>query len=472
MRKILFLILVVLVFSLLGISRVKATGNVYGWAWAENIGWISFNKDGVNGIIGGGGIYDYGVNIETDGKLSGYAWAGGGIEGSTQKPTIGWIKFDPAGPYPTTPNYSACVDLPTSGQVCDGVGDYKVSGWARACSVFNDPNSCSGALNPNRGGWDGWINLIIDVNYGIFIDSAAAPAQFHNWAWGGDDTKEEAIVGWKSFNCAEGGNCGISDYKVVTTFVLNKPPRIESLGKTGENCCIRGDGDVHFEWIYVDEDGDPETRFQFQIDDDPNFNSREVDRDFGGLSNPSGTVNSQAVPVSVTPGSDRISFGKTYYWRVKVYDNQGGDSGWVSGDSFDTFSHALPAPDLEWSPEKPVIKDKVEFNSANSICYDSSNNPISCVGVATFSWTMPGTEGTNYRYVDGTNANFPNPKVIFLTPTRGNVRLEITDDMGACSATKSLGITLPLPKWKEIPPVSWFRNYFASLISFFFPQGF
>jgi len=42
-KKILFLILVVLIFPILGISKVKASGNVYGWAWSENIGWINFN---------------------------------------------------------------------------------------------------------------------------------------------------------------------------------------------------------------------------------------------------------------------------------------------------------------------------------------------------------------------------------------------------------------------------------------------
>ena len=371
---------------------------------------------GFGGSPSGEGVFDYGVKIEEDGKFSGYAWS----------ENIGWIKFDPQGFYPTSPNYSVCIDLPGSGQICDGVGDYKVSGWARACAVFADPDTCSGVLNPNRGGWDGWIE---------FRDKG-------------------------------------SGYKVVTTF-FDESPRVDSSGKTSADYCIPlapGIGYVYFEWTYVDDNGDFETRFRFQVDDDSNFGSPEVDRDFRGLLNSSGTTHNQTVLVSVNPGFDKITFGKDYYWRVKVYNNKG-ESDWFEFEPFNTPVHPFPSPDFEWFPENPVINSKVRFDSTKSKCFGRDFNGGSCEEAgAMFNWTMPGTEDIDYKYVDGTNSNSPNPRVIFLTPTRGgNVRLEITDDAGTCAVTYSLDASLHLPKWKEIPPFgSWLRDYFVSLTNFFF----
>ncbi|MBU1015185.1 hypothetical protein KKI17_01990 [Patescibacteria group bacterium] len=103
--------------------------NVEGWAWADApIGWISFNS------TTDGGPINYGVNVDgAAGEFSGYAWS----------ETLGWIRFNPNGPFPELPNYSACFDAPGSGQECDGVGDYTVSGWARACAGAVDMVGCA-----------------------------------------------------------------------------------------------------------------------------------------------------------------------------------------------------------------------------------------------------------------------------------------------------------------------------------------
>ena len=123
-------------FNFLGIKEAQtgASDNVSGWAWSDNIGWISFN----NTTDGSG--FNYGVNINNDGIFSGYAWSD----------NIGWISFNrtDTGAPPGSPDYGtylAQVDL-ENGQV---------SGWARALSY--------------GGGWDGWIKLR-DANYGVYID--------------------------------------------------------------------------------------------------------------------------------------------------------------------------------------------------------------------------------------------------------------------------------------------------------------
>jgi hypothetical protein len=213
----LFLVLIVLFFSpclsagkFFGVSEAKASGNVHGYAWFQNIGWVSLS------YLGPGGPADYGVNIEPNGAFFGYAWS----------PNMGWIDFSPEGPYPADPTavspspWAACLDLPGDGQTCDGAGDYTVTGWIRACSVFNDyacGTTADKTLDPNAGGWDGWIKL-----NNIWIDTSVSPAQFHYWAWSDNG------LGWGTFNCSEGGTigqniCGTSNYKVVTTFPFVHP---------------------------------------------------------------------------------------------------------------------------------------------------------------------------------------------------------------------------------------------------------
>ncbi|MFA5042360.1 MAG: hypothetical protein WC507_02840 [Candidatus Paceibacterota bacterium] len=56
-----------------------SNGNLSGWAWSENYGWISFSSSTDDSI------YDYGVKVSTStGEFDGYAWS----------ENIGWISFN------------------------------------------------------------------------------------------------------------------------------------------------------------------------------------------------------------------------------------------------------------------------------------------------------------------------------------------------------------------------------------------
>jgi len=113
---------------------------------------------------------DYGVDIDgpaegNTGAFSGYAWSD----------NIGWISFD-----------RSETGAPPSDDVCpDGsciakldLENAEVSGWARALAPIEDPNA---------GGWDGWIKLR-DPSYedGVSLDSNPDPSEFEGWAWGSD----------------------------------------------------------------------------------------------------------------------------------------------------------------------------------------------------------------------------------------------------------------------------------------------
>ncbi|MBZ1345213.1 MAG: hypothetical protein KY055_01025, partial [Candidatus Nealsonbacteria bacterium] len=266
-----------MLFALLGLlfaGRVQAgpEHNVSGWAWSGNLGWISFNN------TTSGAVINYGVHICTGdgdalcghlatprgGRLTGFAWSRGT---TADVGGIGWIRFDPAGPFPGAPNYSACLDFPGTGQVCDGVGDWMFSGWARAERAITPEGQ-------TLGGWDGWISMRGTIQaggtYGVWLNNIISPMQFRGYAWGGDaGGNSEAVVGWISFNCIEGGVggtniCATSNYKVTTT--LNVAPTVTNPLESLSYCNISpGEGLTSFSWTYNDADNDNQTHYGLRV---------------------------------------------------------------------------------------------------------------------------------------------------------------------------------------------------------------
>jgi len=179
------------------IVRAGTGENVSGFAWAntpqstggpttgtnQGVGWISFNN------LSDGSARVYGVNVDDstrldvvpgNGNFSGYAWS----------ENLGWISFAPPGPYPEAPNYSARINWSTG----------EVTGWARACAGSANPNTTCTGNNSGAGGMDGWIKLsgIADNggSYGVSVDiTSGSPTenQFSGYAWGSE------VIGWIDF---------------------------------------------------------------------------------------------------------------------------------------------------------------------------------------------------------------------------------------------------------------------------------
>lgn len=158
-------------------AAASATNKAFtGWAWSDNIGWISFSPSN-SGSSGG----TYGVLRDTanNGLLAGCAWSD----------NIGWISF-------SKNDLTGCLP-----GVCEArLGtDGKLTGWARAVAG-------AGRID----GWDGWISLnkktTDTYNYGPQISSNPSDkGLLVGWAWGSE------VVGWLSFNPFDPlGGCTIS----------------------------------------------------------------------------------------------------------------------------------------------------------------------------------------------------------------------------------------------------------------------
>jgi len=177
--------------------------NVSGWAWSENIGWISFNSISDHSIV------NYGVSVDPlTGKFSGYAWS----------ENIGWISFnrnDTGAP----PSDDPCPDGSCIAKIEDlsnlGKKNVKVIGWARALS--------------HGDGWDGWIKFNHGQGSGVYIDPSG---DFHGWAW------SDMVVGWISFNSSDPGASGGAHYKVTLNLSLSLP------------CSVTLTSDLAKDWIW------------------------------------------------------------------------------------------------------------------------------------------------------------------------------------------------------------------------------
>lgn len=147
-----------------GVIETKAgtSHNVSGFAWSDNVGWISFNCSDSNSC----NSVDYGVNIAQDGILSGYAW----------NDIMGWTSFNKA-------DLAGCA----SGACEAKLVNNKLQGWARTLS-YGD-------------GWDGWISLG-GGNYEITLNGN----NFEGFAWDSNIAGASKIgTGWVHFNPPLGG---------------------------------------------------------------------------------------------------------------------------------------------------------------------------------------------------------------------------------------------------------------------------
>lgn len=127
-------------FGITTFIKASAGNNTTGWLWAgsdTNVGWISANNTNPTA----GGNVPYGIYIpESDGEVTGYAWS----------QNLGYIVFD---------NYSGYLDnCPAEPCSSRRVGD-NLQGWARFLEIKKalDVNNSGGwegwiKLNPKNGG--------------------------------------------------------------------------------------------------------------------------------------------------------------------------------------------------------------------------------------------------------------------------------------------------------------------------------
>ena len=394
--------------------------NVFGFAWSENVGWVSFNCKNNNTCE----TVDYGVNIDlATGELSGHAWS----------ENLGWISFNRLETNdPPSPPYKG------SGAIAKyNYNKQELDGWFRVLSACDAVPCADSGPGVNSGGWDGWIRFCDDG-----VANCSGPNQiatidgegnWHGWAW------SDAVVGWLSFNSEEGPIA----YSVGSlSGVVNRPPDVSGMAVVPHY----GSPPVFhsFSWVYSDLDNDNQIKFEFQVADNVGFSPLQVDWFEDKLNNPSSTTNTQSVFVVGSPELGELGYNTPYYWHVRVWDAEGNDSGWIQGSSFTTESHYYPTPNFSWSIDEPSEDEPVQFLD-DSTCYDASNSEIGC---SSWLWIIP-----NATYEPGSDSSSQNPIVKFSVSSPQTVTLEVRDPDGFTAVIeKNVNVRKSLPEWQEIAP--------------------
>ncbi len=186
-RKKVLTIIIIVISILLTNTTFAATGDTQWYAWSDmpdqsdqqitssnlargsGAGWISLNSNGLTSTGASTGYIStvsYKVTIDdTTGQWNGMGWS----------EYMGWIDFNPSGPYPVQPGNTI------SGGVKTDWSTGKTCGWARALAGGTSQS----------GGWDGWISMC-GTSFGVTIDSLTG--QMSGMAWG------DMVMGWIDFS--------------------------------------------------------------------------------------------------------------------------------------------------------------------------------------------------------------------------------------------------------------------------------
>lgn len=428
--------------------------NVTGYAWSENIGWISFNNTNTSGGI------SYGVNITENasgvGVFSGYAWS----------ENIGWISFNRVDTVAPPNNDVGLVH----GALAFIDGGNKMQGWARAivaCDNNNDGDCIDAGLGEgvgagmNSGGWDGWMRFNNGSTYGLTLVPQLGTSYFTGWAWGSD------VLGWLSSNNRNcdtdnngqsngGAGCPVAGtvipaYAANTTFELNQAPTSPSSASPATmspKFCSSYDSSskyLAFNWTF----------------NDPNLNSSnqqskyKIDVTYPGFSYSTGEINQSVANGGAGSGSVLLSnlgswYGETITWTVTAWDNgifpksTSSSSTYVMPDReypYVTF-YSNPALDKIFAKQDVKLSPDQFFTTDKAKCYSSGNTAGAC---GSYSWSFSGTANP----VPASSA-LKEPVINLGSGGSLSATLTMKDSANhSCSATRNIDIGLPLPEVKE-----------------------
>lgn len=193
-----------------------AEGDVYGWAWSSNIGWIGFSCEQTFSCITTNAVpgVDFGVKMSTTtGELSGYAWS----------PSVGWLSFNSA-------EVSGCPSgscAPTVNLTTGGVSGFMKSIQTDSWISLSGTNHTSPDTSGNSG-----------------VTFATSTGKFNGFAWSSE-------FGWINFR-------GTTDVGVGTTPVVTDTPVTAPVCQDffASPSTAMANEDIEIIWSATDVEGD------------------------------------------------------------------------------------------------------------------------------------------------------------------------------------------------------------------------
>jgi len=269
-----------------------------------------------------------------------------------------------------------------------------------------------------------------------------------------------------------------SDTDIAPIFIeksANSPPnKPTSEGVTWSGGCAYVIAIPTFQWIYDDPDDDPQAGYQIRVRANSNFpvdgqNNPILQPDEFKCGGQVCSAENQYTYFSPIPQEwiGWAAHNTNYYWTVRVKDNLDNWSEWSDPCSFNTPAHTYPEPDFTHDPETPSAGQEVTFID-DSVCYDTNNSPYSCKDNAgnRYLWDFGDGNSCDSNINSGCRGDVTHNYEVQDDYT---VTLFVTDNLGTCDTNGDtpVSIRLPLPEYKEVPPIIWLENLFAGIINFF-----
>lgn len=219
---------------------------------------------------------------------------------------------------------------------------------------------------------------------------------------------------------------------------VGSAPVVSDVTASIRDYCAYGPG-ADISWAY--SGSTPQSAYRIQIDDDPTFASPNYA--MGKVMSSNNSI--YATGTGAAGWGPAITWGNTYYARIRVYD--GGDvaSPWTNqticigagcngGASWTTPSGPYPVVAFTNVPVKPVAGQPTQFTDGSV-----------CLGGGCQAWA--------WNFGDGGTDTVQNPVYTYALQGAYTVKLDVTDaNSNMCSLTKALNANKAIPFWKEVLP--------------------
>jgi hypothetical protein len=344
---------------------VSITGDIEG-SVVNSGGTSCYPNDCITGLTMSDGNYSWRAYSEDEhGAVS--SWTAYQWLGIDKTLPTGTITPTPASPTTSqTVIFNVSASDPIVNTASSGIGKIEIYVDSTLVQTCNSQNTCAYTGGPYSAGAHPYYAVITDNAGNAYIIPSA--------------------------NISPGS--AKVNYKVVIDTLM--PPHVITATDLSINALSPCDTvpSYIFNWTYTDNNLHNESRFDFQVDDNSNFSSPEVDRSVNNLDYPSGNSNSQAVTLATSttsPGCGYITYNTTYYWRVRTYDSFGEASSWTNGSGLTTPIHHYPKINFTSSLRQPNLNENVNLTDT-STCYDKSTSGADCALTEgdSYQWTMIG----------------------------------------------------------------------------------
>jgi len=286
-----------------------------------------------------------------------------------------------------------------------------------------------------------------------------------------DSNKDGTTDTGNYLNCPSGNS--ISDYRVFTSVVL-----LRAMNPNYKWYYCQYDKAPVFEWLVV---GGDQAKLQLQICSNDKCDSESIVYDSGIKESRVSGSDYGTFPTSALFWKDirpNLQYGQTYYWQVKIGDDDGNWSPWTKGPSFTLPSHPFAHAEFSMFPDPPSRDEQVTFSNLSTFDETLISCPTSSFPYpVSFTWQITGGGFECQGCKDPATCEVlacPSPLNCFdllgrfRNPGPTEVVLKAQTDLseedknswgtfsgcgaGCCQMTRTFSTKYPLPLWKEVIP--------------------